>query len=217
MQLFDNSKSIIENLYFLSGPVLAFLGLAAIMQLRLTKKAIVTSSKREAARLSAKQIDHYNNQIIPLLDDLFRIRLKEKIEDVVIEVGDFNREAVESKLGKEETKKIIVARIKLIIPVLRVINSMEAFSTYFTKGVADEEIAYSAVGRTFCNSIEGLYFDIATCLKKDEDSSFQNIIRLYQIWSARLKKEKLYKDKEKILNQITTIGEDKKVDPIGTK
>ncbi len=216
MEIFDQSKSLIENLDLLSGPILAIIGVSAIIQIRLTKKAIITTSKREAANLAAKQIDHYNNNIIPLQDALYDAEIKEKIEKVKIDIGDFNSHTIEKKVGKEKTIEIMKSRSKLIIPILRTINSMEAFSTYFIKGVADEEIAFSAVGRTFCNSVEGLYFDIATCINMDDDTSFQNTIGLYKIWSERLKKHKLSLEREKILKEYDTI-KDQKINAIGTK
>lgn len=216
MEIFDTSKSLVENIYLLSGPTLAIFGLAGIIQLRLTKKAIIVSSQREAAKLAAHQIEIYHNQIIPLQNQIFYTELNEKLNSVKIDIGEFNKEAVIEKLGQEPTNQINIERIKLITPMLKALNAMEAFSVYFTKGVADEEIAYSSVGRTFCSSVESLYFDIATCITKGEDHTFQNIIGLYKIWSSRLKKEKLDKDKEDILNKLSQIKDDK-VDPIGTK
>ncbi|GAW88900.1 hypothetical protein FPS14_contig00012-0012 [Flavobacterium psychrophilum] len=45
---------------------------------------------------------------------------------------------------------------------------MESFSTYFIKGVADEEIAYSSIGRTFCHSVENYSFDISFMRREDD-------------------------------------------------
>ncbi len=215
MTFFNTSKSLVENLDSLSGPVIAILGIVGILQLKMTKRAIFISSKREAASLSANQIEIYNNQIIPLQNILFNQEVKEKIERVDMIIGEFHIEAIKEKLGEKKTRKHVIERLQLVSPILSVINAMEAFSTYFVKGVADEEIAYSSVGRTFCESVEDYYFDIATCIDKGEENRFQNIIELYKIWSARLKKEKLAKDKEAIIKKMNEIKDDK-VNPIGT-
>jgi hypothetical protein len=216
MEIFDNSKSLIENIYLLSGPILALIGLTAIIQLRLAKKTITISSRREAAKLATNQVEVYHNRIIPLLNEIFDAKQKEKVDSIKIDIGEFNRETIFGKLGIEKAKKLSLERMKIINPILQAINAMEGFSIYFTKGVADEEIAFSSVGRTFCFTVEDLYFDIAICIKKGEEDSFQNIIGLYKIWSSRLKKEKLDKDKEEILNKLSKIKAEK-VDPIGTK
>lgn len=215
MEFFDSSKSIIENIYLLSGPILAILGITGIIQLILTKRVIITNSKREAANLAASQIEIYNNQIIPRMDELFFCKEKNKLKKVKIEVGDFNTGYLKEKLGSEKIASLIEERIIIGIPFLRVMNSLEAFSTYFIKGVADEEIAYSAVGRTFCNSIEDMFFDIASCRRKD-DNSFQNSIALYKLWSNRISKEKLMKEKIELMEKMDKIN-DEKINPIGTK
>lgn len=214
MEIFDTSKSLIENIYLLSGPLIAILGLAGIIQLKLTKKAIIISSKREAAKFAANQIDVYLSHIMPLINQIFDSEKKEKINGIKLKTREFNNKAVIEELGIEKVAEVFALRMKN--PKLKLLNSIEAFSTYFTKGIADEEIAFSAVGLTFCNTIESLHFDIAICRKKEEEYSFQNLVSLYEIWSSRLKKEKLSREKDEILNQINKINNDK-VNPIGTK
>lgn len=215
MEFFDTTKSIIENVYLLSGPVLAILGGVAIMQLRLTKKAMITNSQREAANLAASQISTYNNQIIPLIDKLYLFERENKLNKIKIEIGEFNRDYLIKIVGKKEFNKLNKERIINGTHFLRVVNSLEAFATYFTKGVADEDIAFSAVGRTFCFSIESMFFDIASCLETN-DNSFQNIIELYQIWNDRLVKQKLTSKNIQLMNELEKIS-DNKISPIGTK
>lgn len=215
MDFFDTTKSIVENIYLLSGPVLAIFGALVIVQLRLTKKAIITNSKREAANLAANQIEIYNNQIIPLLNKLYFFTKEKELSDVNVKIGEFNCTYLIKVLGKDEYKKLNKERIIIGIPFLRVVNALEAFSMYFTKGVADEDIAFSAVGRTYCHSIEGMFFDIASCIKED-DSSFQNMIELYQLWNDRLAKQKLTSEKIALMNKLDSIN-DNKIQPIGTK
>lgn len=92
---------------------------------------------------------------------------------------------------------------------------MEAFATYFTKGVADEEIAFSSIGRTYCYSVENYFFEIADCRSLDDEHSFQNIIDLYKIWKERLKKIQLTKEQEELLLKLHQVKETK-INPIGT-
>ena len=53
MEFFDSSKSIVENLYLLSGPILALLATTGVIQLFITKKTLIVNSKRDAANLAA--------------------------------------------------------------------------------------------------------------------------------------------------------------------
>jgi hypothetical protein len=217
MEIYDSSKSLIENLNYLSGPILAIVGFAAIIQIRLAKKAIVISSQRQAAELATRQIDFYSKEIIPLQEEFNKIEKEKQIDRITIDFTEFTEEYIEKTIGKEKKEAIYDQRYKVMIPILRVLNSLEAFSTYFTKRVADEEIAYSAVGRTFCATIEEHHFDISLILGSEhEDKAYQNLISLYRLWSARIKKEQLSLQKEKILTELEAI-KDTKINPIGTK
>ena len=100
-------------------------------------------------------------------------------------------------------------------PDIQVLNSLEAFATYFTSKMADEEIAFSAVGLTYCNTIEKLFPFIATNISSDHQY-YSNIKDLYQIWSKRIKKEKLQNQVKERLTAIDGI-EKEKINPIGTK
>ena len=216
MEFFDSSKSIIENLYLLSGPILTILAVAGVIQIFIARKTLKVNSQRDAANLAAQQIKNYCEQLIPLMTKYdFSLR-DEKIKEVKIEIGDFNEEYLEQKLGKETVMKIRIERMKFLVLYLDVLNNLEAFATYFTKGVADEEIAFSSIGRTYCSSVEGYFFEISDCRNLKDEHSFQNIIDLYKIWKERLNKIKLTKEQKELLKQINNLHETK-INPIGTK
>jgi len=215
MEFFDSTKSIVENLYLLSGPVLTLLAIAGVVQLFLTKKTLKVSSQRDAANLAAQQLKDYCERIIPTLNKYDISLRKEKIQDVDIEIGEFSRQYLEDKLGKSKIKEIFTERLKLLYFQLNVLNTLESFSIYFVKGIADEQIAYSSVGRTFCFSVEKYFFEIAFSRYKD-DNSFQNIIELYKLWRSRLDKDRLTKEQENILRKLNNLNIET-VDPIGTK
>lgn len=217
MNIFDTSKSLVENIYLLSGPVLALLGFAAIIQLKLTKKAIVISAKRSAAELASKQVEIYNKTIIPSQDKLFLMEEKNTMKRIKLkDLKKFTNNELDARIDKETQNKIIKENIQNLHEILEILNSMEAFSIYFTKGVADEEIAYSSVGRTFCHSVENYSTDICFLRKNDETSAFNNLVKLYSIWNSRVKSEKLSKELEAKKSELKNIYIDK-VNIIGTK
>ncbi|QRX63651.1 hypothetical protein JS578_12475 [Dysgonomonadaceae bacterium zrk40] len=216
MEFFDTSKSIVENLYLLSGPILTLLAIAGVIQLFITRKTLIINSKRDAANLAAQQIKDYSVRIIPKMTKYDFSLIKEKIEKTKIEIGDFNVEYLNQKLGAKKVSEVRNERLKFLVLWLDVLNSMEAFATYFTKGVADEEIAFSSIGRTYCYSVENYFFEIADCRNLKDDNSFQNIIDLYKIWKERLKKIQLTKEQEELMLKLHQVNETK-IDPIGTK
>jgi hypothetical protein len=217
MEFFDSTKSIVENLYLLSGPILTLLAVAGVIQLFLTKRTLVISSKRDAANLSAQQLKDYSERIIPTMTKYdFSLR-KDKLQTVNIEISDFDVNYLIEKLGEEKVREIRLERMKYLVNQLNALNALESFSTYFTKGIADEQIAYSAIGRSFCFTIEHYFFEISCCRNsKVNDKSFQNTIDLYNMWKSRLKKEILTKEQEEILKRLNNIN-DEVINPIGTK
>ncbi|EKT4548463.1 hypothetical protein SL053_001005 [Flavobacterium psychrophilum] len=217
MTIIDSTKSLVENLYLISGPILAVLGFVAILQLRLTKKAIIITSKRQAAELSSKQIDYYTNQIIPLQDELYLIEEEQKIERLIFkDLIQFTYEEIEKKINNNLIKKKIKELDVNADKILRIVNAMESFSTYFIKGVADEEIAYSSIGRTFCHSVENYSFDISFMRREDDLQVFNNLVALYHIWKSRLNSEKISKELLNKQNELKKI-QIKKVDILGAK
>ena len=217
MNILDESKSLIENISLLSGPILAILGFAAVIQLRLTKKSIITASMRQAAELSSKQVEVYNNKIIPLQDKLFLKETELKVEKPQLHnLEKFLKQEITAQLDAKSIENAINQSIPTIFQLLIILNNMEAFSTYFTKGVADEEIAYSAIGRTFCHTIDGYSFDICILREDDETSAFNNLIELYKIWNARLRTEKISKELKFKQNELQNI-QMSKITILGTK
>lgn len=100
MEFFDSTKSIVENLYLLSGPIIALLAIAGVIQLFIARKTMIINSKREAANLAAQQIKDYCDRLIPKMT-IYDLSLRNaKIEDVQIKTGDFKTEYLNQNLGR---------------------------------------------------------------------------------------------------------------------
>jgi hypothetical protein len=79
--------------------------------------------------------------------------------------------------------------------------------------VADETVAFSSLGATFCSSVRDLLPFLAATHK---DVHFKNLINLFFIWDARFKLKELIKDKQLIDNNLKNY-EDRIIKPIGTE
>ncbi|MCI0562099.1 MAG: hypothetical protein MN733_26735 [Nitrososphaera sp.] len=90
--------------------------------------------------------------------------------------------------------------IEIAVEFTKVANAIEAFSTYFVSGVADEEVAYLSIGTTFCNSVT----KIAPILVflGDKNNSYSCTLHLLSIWGARLQSDLLKRQKEDIEEQL---------------
>lgn len=81
---------------------------------------------------------------------------------------------------QEVVNEKIIEKFKVLKLFLKLTNALEAFSMYFNKGVGDEEIAFSSVGRTFCVNVGYLFFDIATLINEG-DTTYQNLTSLSKL------------------------------------
>lgn len=202
MELIDHSKSILENIYFVSGPILALLGFFIFYQILLAKRAIVVAeqqlieaknqlniiSKREAASIAANQIEVFINKIIPSNNELFLKKESLNFPKCNVDVKSFYfedfREA-DLKFLKDFTGKMI----ELDNVDVQCVNLLEGWATYFIKGVADEEIAFSSLGKIYCGIVESCHPHIAFFRKRNSlYNYYDNLVELYQIWKSRLNK-----------------------------
>jgi len=212
-----NHRAIFEFIYFLSGPLLVIIGCIGLTQLNIAKKDITLRCKREAATLATLQCQRYFAEIIPLNDELY-ISLKK--EEIVLkqikDIKEFSRKALFCAMSKEQINKLITVAVKIEIADIlsKDLNAMESFAVYFVKGVADEDIAFSSVGLTFCNSVERLYPFICILHGDSLPYYYHNIVMLYQIWSSKAKKYNLENLSNEIKNKLKTMKVDK-IDPIG--
>jgi len=216
MDFFDSTKSLIENIYFVSGPLLVVLGLVIFRQIKLAKDQIVIAksqleesqkqakinSQRQAATLSADLVKDYINSILPMENKLYFETKDVKYPNSKIEVKNFTNDEVIS-WDKEFWNKYKARPENIMMIELEVINRLEAFSVYFIKGIADEKVAFASIGKSFCRSVEDNYATI-TLLRgsKNPNRHYDNLVELYKCWKQRLDNSMIDFEKEAISSEI---------------
>lgn len=162
MPFFDASKSIVENLYLISGPVIAIFGFFIFRQIQLAKeqlkiardqlseakKQLAINSTRDSIKLAAEQVKFYMDTIVSYSnesnDKLDELKIKRIIIKTTRFIKDdiFNSPNFQEKINYLNSPEIIVLDLKTM-------NSLETFSTFFIQRVADEKVAFQAVGKSF--------------------------------------------------------------------
>ena len=188
-------KPIVELLYFISGIGLAVFAYYGLQQISVMKSTSATQARRDALRLTSEQCTLYFEKIIPL-QNVFNNNLKSKkikyFEGWSVEVlGD--RITAKRKSPPDSEGLLAIAEDLVFL------NNMEAFSVYFTSKVADETIAYNALGKTFLGTVEKLMPWILCCR---EDGYYKNIVELFMLWHVRAENEKLMAEKDSIEKKI---------------
>jgi hypothetical protein len=210
----------------ISNLVIACVAVIGMYQIVLTKRSLVINSKRRAAEYSADLVYKYMNEIIPLQNEefLYRERINFPKPDISnVQASSFTIEEASQVAYKKDFIRYYKAQSNLdhtadpeSYKFLRNMNAIEAFAINFMKGVADEEIAYSSVGQTYCNSVKSSYFQYSALRSKSLQSlPFQNTVDLYNVWSSRSNKNKVKENMQKLRQEMESM-EDIHISPLGT-
>jgi len=204
-------KEILEYFYFLSGPVIALLAFKGLHQIIVSKEIAKTNAKRDAFKLTAEQCKYYGENIIPLVNELDKsiathnAQLFTKSKYII----ENNNIKVIPNSDYPEFDETIQ---NLVVELSNVYNALNSFSLFFVSGVADENLAYMTLGKTYCNTVERLLpFLVNASTYSGED----NILSLFLIWHHRKNKEKAIKEKQALEKQIKETS-DIRIKPIGT-
>lgn len=193
-------RESLEIIYFISGPIVAIAACIGLYQLILTKRTAETSAKRDSFTLAAQQCEFYLNKVIPLhhiLDEAAkRVGLKSYGE------AKIKRTDGKVQISIKQDPSITDKCIEIGNEFVAAMNATESFSGFFTNCIAADLPAYECVGKTFCSTVEDLLPELAPLAKR---GYYKNTMKLYLIWSARLEKQQLEKEKIQLENKTKSI------------
>ncbi len=214
--------TLYEKISAISQIVLGISGLVALSQIWLFRKVSKTDSQRESIKYSSELVAVYLKDIIPLINIALDKLFKEKKYSYFKgdKLNDFFWEELQESPKRKKHMETLSSSGALCshmeILVNSTLNQTESFATPFISKVADEEIAFQALGRTYCETVEGFYpFYCLIRNRKDYVPYLNNTILLYKLWSARLETlglEKIQLDAEIALLKIHK----ESLRPIGT-
>mgnify|MGYP001332179360 CR=1 FL=1 len=213
--MIDAIRPILELVYFASGPLTFIVACIALYHLKIARDSARVNARRDSLRLAASQCDSYHRYIIPLinsLDDAVKNNGIVYFEKAEVDVeGDAIR--VRPNLTMDELMEEQKKMMKITGRFTEAFNAIEAFAVFFVSGVADENVAFSSVGKTYCYTVRHYLPDVVPVLELG--GHYRNMIKLFLMWNARLEKQKLLKDKGKIEQQLDRVR-DKFIRPVGT-
>lgn len=183
-------KPTIEVLYFVAGIIVAITAILALKQIKIMKHTVEIQSKRDALTITSEQCVNYMTNIIRLQNE-FNKSLKDNqihfLEGWHVQLND-------NEISLQHDGNIDFSDFEKM-NYATVCNAMEAFATYFTSKVADENVAFNTLGTTYIHTTEK-YMPIL--LRVNEDGYFQNIVKLYLLWKKRMISIDLQTQQEKI-------------------
>ncbi|RAV18846.1 hypothetical protein [Paenibacillus contaminans] len=210
LEWLDKYRVIFETLYFLSSIGLVTTIIIGLKQLKLVKQDIILRNKRASVEKSIEYLNWFATEFIPDY---------EKFEDNLLKDNVVNYPGPYTEFVFTSTCNTHVPSIQTNLDKSTeyggtgLINQIEFFSAALLSGLADEELAFNPLASLYCDIVEKLY--IVLCDHRDDDSQkFLNTVKLYRIWSARLKK--LDDDKKQKNNMDASNFGNQRIESIGT-
>jgi len=191
----DSSRSIIENLYYISGIVIAIAALIGLIQIILTKKEMQVRFRRESVAAGTQQSEVYSDNIMPLQDKLTKELIPLKLPEKKFKVENFSLSSFKRQCSTDEYKLYLRALLKNIDLFTAINNKMISFASYFVNGIADERAAYCSLSSAYCDYI-AVYYPFFVLIEETSKSADEpELLVLYRIWKNRM-------DKTNVINNI---------------
>jgi hypothetical protein len=220
---YDTLRRILELLSFLGTTVVGVFAFFVFSQLRMAKKSLETAEaaltaakddmevriQREAVVIAAEQIERFRSVIIQDINVL-----DERFASAKIPFGEWplkNYSFDEQSIEKSNDADAFVTRAKsagLQDLMIDLLNELETYSLFFVEGAADEKIAFPLTSNVYCNTIKQLAPLLIRMRKGDRNlvsGPYKNIIRLYELWALRMKKNELDSKASLLLKESSAI------------
>lgn len=207
-EFLSQAKPYLEVLYYLSMLSLAIIGAIGLRQIFLLKCDIRTRNLRAANKEAIALIDRYLGKYVAIYDKHYLQLTKDHVPKFDGEVDDFS---LTQKSDLERTRNRF-AQGKHWPDVL---NELEIIAAGINSRLANEELAFSSFGKSFCSTVESSYDIISFVRSKGTVKYCNNIVDLYRRWHARIKQMELERKKDQIDEQLRKTV-DQKFESIGT-
>ena len=235
-------RHTLELLYFLSGPVVTILAIAALRQLQLAKGALKAAeqqiilaseavgvarrdielrSKREAVQLAAERCEKFADRLIPRYETHLRTikAAGVRVDQWSLADTEFQPSSLVDPDAATRWLEKLHADREVMLAATAMLNDLEAFAVYFVSGAADEETAYPAIGALFCGIVEALAPHLIHLRRRAPgvfaSGPFANSVGLYKLWHARSRQHDLEAQAQRINLELAMVQQPP-LRPIGT-
>lgn len=178
--LVDFSKSILENLYYLSGIVLVSTIIIAYRNLEISKKSVEDEAKRNEAMATYDLCEKYTTNLLPHIEDYLE-KYSGKKQDILNLCNIFD-EKDKSCIEDSNLKKILIDNNldeKYYNDGIVILNKLEIIAFPFISKLANIELAIPILKGTFIPAYEGMKPIIINERNADE-TAFELIINLFE-------------------------------------
>ncbi len=191
-------REALELIYFITaGPGLLIAAIIGLRSLKLSKEAMSLSERRARLTATSQQIENFATVIAPLVDSFDAYIKKHN----VLFFQSWNVHLTPEGVAVERTSELenmddFIASLPHYMPI---VNALSAWSSYFTIGVADEEVAYKTLCADFIHACD---FCIPAVLVLEKTHAHADMLSLYETWRGRFEQENLVEDIQDSLTRV---------------
>ncbi|WP_411066888.1 hypothetical protein [Vibrio alginolyticus] len=207
-------KDLAEFIYFLTGPLMLVGVIVAIVQLYFYNRDMKIRIERESLQLSLATLERKFTEIDTAQAEAFECEADAEIPSFEGDVKGFSRELIEcendwlEKMEEEDSAEFAYS-------MMLCLNHLETLSQYILSGICDERQCFELEGALFLSYVDGLKEFIAYFRTDDNPKLYENIVKLYGMWSLKVNEEQLIKQKLNIDKQLRKSQAYKQIKVIG--
>lgn len=217
MEIFDSSKTIIENAYYASGVIIAVAAIIGIYQIFIMKRGININSRRDAAKVSFQISEIYDSKFKQCIDLLVEAYKKIELEVIMkINIEQFSIQEYKVKYEEAWRTKFETNYKKVAAKFEECANILEGYSVPILLGVADENISFNTEYECFI-LLSKICFPYIINKQIEDKQLFCYTSKLYNLWIKKSTKLKLQNEIEKLEEKLQNTKIKKDIEPIGTK
>jgi hypothetical protein len=208
MNLLQHNE-LLENIFYLSGIVLALAALFGLRQISLLKSDIRIRNTRMAREMSAAIIKYYMEEHCAPSNGVELLIQKKQVPAI-------------SWTGKTEDldflspatfdKRIALSRLSSYVEIFQngetkvcitdLLNGLEYVGACCNSGLPDEKLVFNSIGRSFCRTVEQFY-DLIVVMRQNEGIRYyENAGVCYRRWKKWINAEILSDKKTKIDEEL---------------
>lgn len=200
---FDLIMNVLEALYYLSGLALAIIAGIGLKQLALLKQDMDIRNQRASKEGSIRFIDHYYKTFIPKWDGWVS---KLEANNIPLYEGTYEHQPTPDPA---ECKKRLQE-----LGWHEALNELETVAAGVNSGLADDDLAYEVIGRSFCNGVAS-FWDILEYIRSVDSKRYTATVKTFNRWASRMNRESLLQQQSQINAAVAKFPDDK-IKPIGT-
>jgi hypothetical protein len=195
----------------------AVVGLGALF---LTKKDMITRSKRDAIATAIAQCEYFGDRLIPEQGAVMASLTAAGVKLFYSEV--------EGPLKFDPTNRAELAKAQAWVKTLggdlhnrcfTLLNHLEAFSMFFTTRLGDGEVAFGPISDIYCRTVGLMYPVILERRSSQNPEIYPNVVKLYDQWAGRKTEKQLEREMDGLIQRRLALGDVRKDrgKPLGTE